>query len=78
MKVDASGLALEGTGCGAAAAKGSSETVCRVNILTNQVGYLTRGGRKLLVESNVHSLKPDFYLRDRGVQIQTVASRALR
>jgi hypothetical protein len=67
MKVGASGLALEGTGRGAAAAKESSETVCRVNILTNQVGYLTHGGKKFLVESNVHSLKPDFYLHDLNV-----------
>jgi len=66
-KVGASGLALHASGPGAGAGSVSSETVCRVNILTNHVGYLTHGGKKFLVESNVHSLKPDFYLRDLNV-----------
>jgi len=67
MRVGASGLALQSTGRGAAGAKDSSDVVCRVNIHTNQVGYLTHGGKKFLVESNIHSLKPDFYLRDLDV-----------
>jgi hypothetical protein len=62
-KVGASGLALPGQGVGAVAVA-RSETVCRVNILTNHVGYLTRGGKMFLVDSNIYSFKPDFYLRD--------------
>lgn len=74
MKVGASSLALQASGAGAAEAASraqearnavpGSETICRAHILTNHVGYLTRGCKKFLVESNVHSIKPDFYLRD--------------
>ncbi|MGA2202496.1 MAG: glycoside hydrolase family 9 protein [Terriglobales bacterium] len=66
-KVGASGLAFPIQRGLTASAVARSETVCRVNILTNQVGYLTHGGKKFLVESNVYSIKPDFYLRDLSV-----------
>ena len=67
MKVGASGLALHNQGARTAAAVAHPEVVCRVNILTNQVGYLTHGSKKFLVESNIYSIKPDFYLRDLSV-----------
>ena len=64
IKAGASGLALHTQGARTAAAVARPEAVCRVNILTNHVGYLTRGAKKFLVESNVYSIKPDFYVRD--------------
>lgn len=64
IKAGASGLALHTQGARTAAAAARPEAVCRVNILTNHVGYLTRGAKKFLVESNVYSIKPDFYVRD--------------
>lgn len=81
-KLSASGFALQSPGAVAAAAGldasevqsqaatnalSGSETVCRVNVLTNHIGYLTRGSKKFLVESNVHSIKPEFHLRDLSI-----------
>jgi hypothetical protein len=41
-----------------------SEKINRLNILVNQVGYLTHGRKRFVVESNICLLQPDFSLRD--------------
>lgn len=64
--VGASGLALWPKDADAIAIGGSSDVACRVEILINQVGYLTHGNKKFLVESNAHPMRPNFYLRDLG------------
>jgi hypothetical protein len=41
-----------------------SEEICRLNVLVNQVGYLTHGAKRFVVESNLKSLEPYFWLLD--------------
>ena len=41
-----------------------SEKINRLNIFINQVGYLTRGTKKFVVESNIDPLQPAFYIRN--------------
>ncbi len=58
------GIRLPSSTSGAEASPPRPELVCRVNVFTNQLGYLTRGGKKFVVESTIDPLKPDFYIRD--------------
>ena len=52
---------MESLGC---ALSPRQDQVCRINVLINQVGYLTHGAKRFVVESNLKALQPRFWLCD--------------